>query len=150
MVQLAAPAAAAAEDLEGSRPLHHALAQSHNEVARCLLAFGDNATELLYALVECGGCPGSMLPLYADVAARLPLTPDDWELVPAGCCQGLGAALPAVLARSPSEAAQLVARLTEGEKERLRTAALCLARAQRTLQLDLPPPLLRRLLASIF
>ena len=104
--------------------------------------------------MECSGWAAgsraSLLPLYADVAARLPLTPSDWKRVLPGCCQGLGAALPAVLACSPTEAAHLVARLPEGDQERLHTAALCLGRAQRTLQLDLPPPVLRRLLASIF
>ena len=61
---------------------------------------------------------------------------------------GLAAALPAVLCRSEAEAALLVRRLPVGERQRLRTAALCLARAQRVHNVQLPPPILRLLLAA--
>lgn len=88
-----------------------------------------------------------MLPLYACVAARLPLTEAEWALVPLPC-PGLGSALPAVLQRSEAEAALLVARLPASDKERVHTFALCLARAERERQLPpLPGPLVARLLA---
>lgn len=48
-------------------------------------------------------------------------------------CPGLGRALPAVLARSEAEAAQLVARLPPGDGQRLRTSALSLHRRQQQL-----------------
>lgn len=87
------------------------------------------------------------LPLFALLVARQPLTPADWELVPQPC-PGLGSALPAVLARSDFEARLLVAHLPFEERQRLRTLALCLARAQRSGQLvQLPTTLNWRLLA---
>jgi hypothetical protein len=69
-------------------------------------------------------------PLFAVLVARQPLTTGDWSLVPQPC-PGLGSALPAVLARSDFEARLLVAHLPPEEQRRLRTCALCLARAQR-------------------
>ena len=61
---------------------------------------------------------------------------------------GLAAALPAVLCRSEAEAALLVRRLPVGERQRLRTAAPCLARAQHVHSLQLPSPILRLLLRA--
>lgn len=87
------------------------------------------------------------LPLYALLVARQPLTPEEWSLVPSPC-PGLGASLPAVLARGGVEAALLVARLPPADAQRLRTLALCLARAARQGALPaLPTPILSRLLA---
>ena len=63
-------------------------------------------------------------------------------------CPGLGAALPAVLARSDAEAALLVAHLPAADCERLRTALLCLHRAERAHGLELPPAILHSLLAA--
>lgn len=88
-----------------------------------------------------------MHPLYASLAARQPLAAAEWALVPAPC-PGLAAALPAVQQRSEAEAALLVARLPAADKQRLRTAALCLAHAERHGRLPpLPTPLVARLLA---
>ena len=78
--------------------------------------------------------------LYVLLVARQPLTPAEWARVPAPC-PGLGAALPAVLARSEAEAAALVAHLPAADRERLRTAVLGLARAQRRCRVHLPAEL---------
>jgi len=51
-------------------------------------------------------------PCFADLAARLALTPEEWALVP-GPDPCLARALPAVLARSTKEAGLLVARLPQ-------------------------------------
>ena len=56
--------------------------------------------------------------------------------------------LPVVLRRSEAEAALLVSRLPPGERQRLRTTALCLARAQRVHGLQLPLHLLHPLLLA--
>ena len=50
-----------------------ALTAGHAEAARCLLAAGDEPEPLLEALHRSG--KEEQLPLSADVAARLPLTP---------------------------------------------------------------------------
>lgn len=85
-------------------------------------------------------------PLYPTLAANRPLIPTQWERIPRPF-PGLGAALPTVLARPSAEPALLVARLAEGERQRLRGAALCLARSQREAGVELPGPLLGRILA---
>ena len=70
----AAPAAAVVMDTYfGMLPLYMALTAGHAEAARCLLAVGDEPEPLLEALHRSGR--EEQLPLYADVAARLPLTP---------------------------------------------------------------------------
>jgi hypothetical protein len=70
-----------------------------------------------------------ILSLVGDLIARLPLSPEDWQLVP-GPGPGLAAAaLPAVLQRSHAEAGRLVACLPVAERARLRLLALCLSRA---------------------
>ena len=89
----------------------------------------------------------TVLPLYGLLVKRQPLTPAEWARVPAPC-PGLGAALPAVLARSEAEAALLAARLPAADRERLHTAALCLRRVEREHGLDLPPAILRLLLPA--
>lgn len=72
------------------------------------------------------------LPLFANLVEQWPLSRQQWQLVPCPC-PGLGRALPAVLARSEAEAAQLVARLPPGDGQRLRTSALSLHRRQQQL-----------------
>ena len=94
------------------------------EAARLLLP----ATPLEDALAALAAAGQAALPLFADLAACWPLSQEQWERFPCPC-PGLGAALPAVLARSEAGVSRLVARLTAGERQRLRTAALCLARA---------------------
>ena len=80
-------------------------------------------------------------------AARHPLSPADWHLIPSPC-PGLAAALPAVLARSAAAAVLLVDHLPEAERCRLCTAALCLHRAQAEAEAALPQPLVQRILAA--
>eukprot|EP00887_Chlorella_sp_A99_P004121 scaffold23.g4121.t1 len=75
--------------------------------------------------------------LLADLAARTALAPADWAALP-NPTPGLARALPAVLARSPAEAAQLVAHLPAAAQRRLRALALSLARLHRRLGLELP------------
>lgn len=105
------------------------------------------ASEVLAALSKKNSLAGLVHELYACVAARLPLTPEQWALVPSPC-PSLGAALPATLHRSEAEAALLVARLPATDQQRMRAFALCLARAERERQLPtLPTPLVARLLA---
>ena len=80
--------------------------------------------------------------------ARQPLTAAQWGQVPAPSAAVVGA-LPAVLARSREEARLLVQQhLDTGQRQRLRTLALCLARAQRRADVQLPLELTGRLLAS--
>lgn len=114
----AAPGAAASTDADGLTPLELALSGRHISTARCLLDAGPAATALR-TLAEAGE---AALPLFADlVAARPALTAEEWALVPAPC-PGLGRALPAVLERSPEQAAQLVAHLPADEVQALRAA----------------------------
>ena len=92
-----------------------------------LLAAGP-AVLVLQALLRYGE---AAQPLFADfVELRLPLSEAEWALVPAPC-RSLGRALTAALAHSSAQASRLVQRLPPADVERLRTAALCLARAQR-------------------
>lgn len=79
------------------------------------------------------------LPLFGVVAAHWPLPPELWHRLVPCPCPGLAVWLPAVLARSAEEAACLVRHLPEAEQQRLRTAALCLGRAQRVHGVPLPP-----------
>eukprot|EP00887_Chlorella_sp_A99_P002399 scaffold10.g2399.t1 len=86
-----------------------------------------------------------VLALIAHVAACRTLSPADWAAIPAPC-PGLARALPAVLARSTAEAAELVAHLPADHRSRLHTLALSLARMQRRLGLELPAHIVRRIL----
>ena len=103
------------------------------------------ADQLLRALALAGQPD---MPLYAELAAHTPLKPWQWDKVPTPC-PAIGAALPAVLARSPSEAALLVAHLPASDRERLQTALLSLHRAQRDTGVDLPLLVLPALLQSL-
>ena len=145
----AAPEAALLRSRGGALPLACAVQSLSCGPARCLLERGALAppADLLEALqanrrVYCA----ELATLYAPLVARQPLSPAEWARVPTQC-PGLGAALLAVLARSEAEAALLVARLPTADAERLRTAALCLRRAERAHGLALPPPVLHQLLA---
>ena len=85
--------------------------------------------------------------LFADyISAVPPLTSEQWALGPAACA-GLGRALPVALAKGVGQARQLVARLPAADAARLRTCALCLARLQRQLELQLAPAVVGKLLA---
>lgn len=110
---------------------------------RTLAAFGP--AEAALTTLAAAGAPAHYL--IADcVAAHLPLSEQAWQLVPAAC-PGLGRALPAALEASAAQAAQLVRRLPPVDAVRLRTFALCLARAQRTTRVALPPELAGKLMA---
>jgi hypothetical protein len=101
----------------------------------------------LTALQELSQGGEKMQPLFADfILARLPLSEAEWALVPSPC-RGLGRALPAALAQSSTQAGRLVQHLPPAHAERLRTAARCLARAQRHSQVLLPTPIVWRLLS---
>lgn len=89
----------------------------------------------------------AVLPVYTALVARLPLEPAQWQRVPPNC-PGLGAALPAVLDRSAEEAALLVHHPPPAHRERLRTAARCLARVQRPSGVALPADVVRPLLMA--
>lgn len=143
---IAAPETAVVAGPERRTPLQLALAHQHLATAHCLLGDGP-AADVLRTLRAAGR---QALPLFADlVMARPALRLREWALVPAPC-PGLGRALPAALAHSRAHAAQLVARLPEDDVARLRTAALCLVRLQRTLGLParLPAPAVQRVLAA--
>lgn len=87
------------------------------------------------------------VPLVAELATRYRLTPEQWALVP-GHFPGLATALPAVMGRlDVAGAREVVRRLAEGQRERLRCLALCLARACRQLEAPLPAPVAWRMLA---
>lgn len=151
----AAPQAALLRDKSGQLPLDFALRYSRFHHARCLLEHaplppaGEVLAALEEALEEAGeDNPPLPLSLYAPLLARQRLTPAQWERVPSPS-PGLGAVLPAVLARSEAEAAALVARLPADERERLRTAALCLRRAERVHGAELPPEIARSLLLVV-
>ena len=119
-----------------------ALASRCLAAARLLLP----ATPLDDALAALMSSGSMALPLLADLVARRPLSPGQWQRIPAHCT-GLAAALPAVMERSEDEAGYLVAHLTVDDRRRLRTAALCLLRAQRAAGIELPTDLVRRMLA---
>ena len=126
----------------------------HLAVARCLLALGaqPRAGALMATLEQDTARrfgEEAVAPLFA---ARQPLTPAQWALAP-WPCPGLGAALPAVLARSEHEATQLVQCLPYADKLRVRTAALCLKKKQnksmeRNHHLRLPAELLRPMMLA--
>ena len=88
----------------------------------------------------------ALVPVFADLAVRFPLTPAQWRLLPQGKA-GLAAALQAVLQRSEVEAAELVKRLPCEERDRLKAAALCLHRAERQAGVELPAPITKHILA---
>lgn len=144
----AQPGAALARTRGGQLPLELAFHGRHLDAARCLLTDGVQLPigEVLAALA--GEGPWAQ-PLYATLAGIAPLTDLEWKLVPASCA-GLGAALPAVLARSLEEAALLACRLPPADTARMRTCALCVARCMRQGGLaPLPTAILWHLLALV-
>ena len=117
-------------------------------VGRLLLQHGGPDEQLpVLAAAE----PELSLPLFACLVGRWRLSAEQWALVPAGPVPGLASALPAVLARQDTlGAAQLVRRLGEEQRERLRHLSLCLGRAQQQLAVALPGPLQWAVLAAGF
>jgi hypothetical protein len=145
-----APQTAVVADIDG-RTLRLALACTppHLDTARCFVAAAP-ATGVLAALAA---VPEAR-PLCADFfITRSPhLTSEEWaaawSAVPAPC-PGLLRALPAVLARSTEQAGHLVQHLLPADVQRLRTAALCLARAQKQSGVFLPTPVAWSILALL-
>lgn len=139
----------------GKLPLDLALQWERDDVARYLLLHGTLplSGEVLSSIRR---RRGPDVPVPADfaavVVARQELTSAEWstlEPVPPRRPQhSLAAALPAVLQRSEQEAALLMRCLPPEDRTRLRTLALCLARAQRQQCTPLPPVLVRRLLLT--
>lgn len=112
-----------------------------SEMENCLAADNLAAVQLLLPCMRCSLALLDLLSecdvgtcversLFADLVERQPLSDEQWKAVPSPC-PGLGAALPAVLDRSEAEAGRLVAHLGYTQRQRLRTAALCLHRASR-------------------
>ncbi|KAL4425191.1 hypothetical protein ABPG75_009207 [Micractinium tetrahymenae] len=145
----AQPDAALFRTSEGQTPLGLALSGRHPAAALCLLQHSvlPPPREVLSLLQQRQGPYINWLPpLYDALAARQPMTAAEWALVPTPC-DGLGAALPAVLERLTAEAALLVQHLPSADRQRLQTAVLCLSRTQQKLRLALPAPLVWRMLA---
>ena len=114
-------------------------------VAHVLLPAGP-AGLALQSLLDSGPAGHGLLPNF--VAARLPLSEDLWAQLPMPC-PGLGRLLPAVLAMGTEQAQHLVRHLPAADAERLRLAALCLARAQQRTRVHLPPSI-TGLILSLF
>ncbi len=151
MLVAAAPDVLQARDSLGHTPLQaaiHCLGQDNLDTALTLLHLSPQqpAAELLATLRQSRGTPDCVVALYAALVIKQPLSPADWQQVPSPC-GALSAALPTVLRRSQAEAALLVAHLPPAAQQRLRTAVLCLARAQRSLPAALPAPLVNDWLA---
>jgi ankyrin repeat protein len=139
-----APQTAVMVDFAGRTPLQCALLAVHHHIpmcldaARCLVA----AAPVASVLAALSAVPEAQ-PLFADFfITRSPhLTSAEWtaawSAVPVPC-SGLLRALPAVLGHSAEQAPHLVQHLPPADVQRLRTAALCLARAQKQSGVALP------------
>lgn len=127
----AAPAAATALTKEGSSPMELALLTGRAAAPRALLGAGP-AAAVLAALIDARYVRGRLVrylyPEFLLTPGRLPLGPADWALIPTTPCSGMQRVLPAALACSPDQAAQVVRRFWPETKACLRTGALCLAR----------------------
>ncbi|EFN52654.1 hypothetical protein CHLNCDRAFT_54290 [Chlorella variabilis] len=113
------------------------------DTARCLLRAAPAVQPSLGILLQSGG---ESAYLYANLAACLPLSREQWHSIPAPS-PDLARALPAVLERSAAEAGWLVGLLAEEQRARLRAAALSLAWAQQQSRTVLPAELSGRILA---
>lgn len=151
----AAPEAALARDADGRTPLALALRGCHAEAAQLLRQAAPlpPVREVLAALSRARArslgetvLDGWIWGLYPALAARQRLTAAEWARLPEPC-PGIGAALPAVLQRSPAEAALLCRHLPRSVRQRLRCAAQCLARAHAQAGVQLPAPIVGHVLA---
>ncbi|KAI7846229.1 hypothetical protein COHA_000299 [Chlorella ohadii] len=147
MLQLlldAAPASitAPASGLEGQQPIHRAASRGNTAAVETLLAARPDLVsegQLNWPRHLCwrpAPYAGTCFPDF--VATRLPLSNVLWVLLPRPC-PGLGRVLPTALEHGIGQAQQLVRHLPAADMERLRLAALCLARAQRRTRVHLPP-----------
>lgn len=124
--------------------VHVAVLQRYLEAVRRLLPAVPAAT----ALSALAGAHERTRQLFPDaVACHLPLSAAEWSLVPEPCPE-LERALPAALRHSHEQAGQVVRRLSQADKARLRTAALCMVQVQTLACASLPPALFERLLAQ--
>ena len=112
--------------------------RSYREAALCLI----EATPPADCLAVANDPPFHhvCLPLFPHIVVCHALTEAEWQRVPSPC-PGLAAVLPVVFRCSGAEAALLVAHLPPADRDRLRTAALCLNRRQHELGIYLPGPL---------
>lgn len=141
LLKVAPPTAWAIKE-DSHTPLQAALRANRISTARALLG-ASPAAEVLAAL-QAAGPPA--LPLFADFLlspGRLPLGAAGWAFVPSPC-PGIERTLPAAMARSVDQAAQVVQHLEAADAARLRTAALCLWR------LDLPSAVVETILVNLF
>ena len=127
----------------GRTPLHRALENGHASVASYLVGgvrLSSPEIDGVLRAIQHAGFQDSELQrqLLRALVSRHTLTAQQWERIPSPCL-GIGTALPAVLQRSEAEAALLLRRMTTSERQRLRTLALCLARAQRSGELPALP-----------
>ena len=146
----AAPDTVVTRDAAGSTPLDLGMQSYRHEAAHTVIEAAP-ASAVLSSLIR-------HLPQHSGVhagtfvRAHLPLTEQQWSqlalvvpALPPSHSYGLARALPAALAHSHAQARQLVRLLTDSERARLRTFALCLARLQRCLRIPLPGPLAGKL-----
>ncbi|KAL4430718.1 hypothetical protein ABPG75_005974 [Micractinium tetrahymenae] len=119
----AAPAAAGVADNRSRLPLQAALRSrpGRTRKARLLLA----ATEPPAAVAALAAAGKAAAPLWPEFVSRQPLSAADWQEVPLPC-PSLGAALQVVVACSEQEAGEVVRRLHQADRERLRAGALAL------------------------
>lgn len=109
----------------------------HDERPLVVHKIGDGSTVLaapatvtLRHLSEAGDTALELFADFLSMPGHLPLTPEDWELVPTPC-PGIERCLPAALDTGFSQAAHVVRRLQPADASRLRCAALCLHRCHR-------------------
>jgi ankyrin repeat protein len=147
----AAPEVAFKPDASGRTPLHmffesgpHDTPAEMMSMIRCLLKAAPAVQPSLGSLLQYDQHSAT---LFADLAARFPLSQEQWQSIPAPC-PDLARALPAVQQRSAAEAGWLVGRLSEEQRARLKAAALSLARVPQQWGLpSLPAELSGRILA---
>eukprot|EP00887_Chlorella_sp_A99_P004089 scaffold23.g4089.t1 len=136
-------------------PLFIAAYHAHLDTARLLLerstaSAAQLASDLLTAMrtqYATLATDRTVHALLTDLAATRALSRAGWAALPTPL-PGLARALPAVLARSPAEAAQLVAHLPAAARGHLRTLALSVVHVQRQLGLELPVHIVRGILAA--
>lgn len=149
----AAPATALAQDRkDGHTPLDKALERQNSEAAGYLLTIIPAERGLSSLVRFQHNCRDAAFlhPLFVEFAtARCPLPSQQWDQLPVPCA-GLTRALPAALHLSHNQARMLVQHLPPADVAVLRTALLCLARQQRSCGVELPPPLVERILCTAF
>ena len=146
---LVAGADALTFNYNGWTPLRYALQRNNSQAAEVLMAAMPTDAALEDLCRPESHLARQLLPAF--IASRLPLTDAQWALIP-NRCPGLTCALPAALDCSVDQACQVVRCLRRTPTQRLRTAALCLARVQRSMPQwplqHLPLALVERILCS--